>query len=173
MRRSEAVNLQWREVDFVGRCIRLKASKTGTSVRPIGSVVTGMLADIKDRQYPGVCVFPAKRIERAAFGGIPRAWRRIISTSELDDNELNELENFTLHGLRHGFATTANTLGLTLPTVAALLGHAAGGVTAGYIGRIDTVLAAAADRVANQIARQMGDQKSGEIVSIPSMTVSK
>jgi len=60
-------------------------------------------------------------------------------------------------------------LGPTLPTVAALLGHAAGGVTAGYVARVDAVLIAAADKVAGEIARMMGEAKSADIVEHPAM----
>lgn len=172
LRRGEAVNLTWKEVDIDGSCLRLKTSKTGASVRPMGAIVANLLTGIKDRKQSGKFVFPGIRVDGAAFGGIPRAWDRITHADELEDDERLELDGFTLHGLRHGFATTADTLGLTIPTVAALLGHSAGGVTAGYISRVDTVLAAAADRVANQVARQMGEPGFGEVVSHPRFVAS-
>ena len=57
--------------------------------------------------------------------------------------------------LRHSFASVAGDLGYTEPTIAALLGHAAGSVTSGYVHYLDSVLIAAADRVAAEIVRMM------------------
>ena len=58
----------------------------------------------------------------------------------------------TPHGLRHSFASVADDLGLSEPTIAALLGHVGGGVTRGYIHKLDAALIAAADRVSGRIA---------------------
>jgi hypothetical protein len=49
----------------------------------------------------------------------------------------------TAHGLRHSFASVAEDLGYTLPTIGALLGHAGNGMTASYIHKLDQVLFAA------------------------------
>ena len=43
------------------------------------------------------------------------------------------LDGLDRHALRHSFAGVAEELGMTLPTIAALLGHSLGGVTAGYV----------------------------------------
>src|SRR5262249_42366819 len=37
LRRQEACGLRWAEIDDSARCIRLDASKTGRSIRPIGT----------------------------------------------------------------------------------------------------------------------------------------
>ena len=58
----------------------------------------------------------------------------------------------TPHGLRHSFAGVADDIGLTEPTIAALLGHSGGGTTRGYIHKLDAALLAAADRVAGRIS---------------------
>jgi integrase len=173
LRRGEAVNLKWTEVDLDGGCIRLAASKTGFSVRPVGNLVTSLLAEIKSQNASNHFVFTASRVEDASFGGIPRAWKRITGEEELSSDNKQELESLTLHGLRHGFATTADNLGLTLPSVAALLGHSVGGVTAGYIGRVDSFLSAAADRVANQIAQTMGDAVTNLVIERPRFGMTK
>ncbi len=104
-------------------------------------------------------MFPSDRKKGAAYGGLPKAWRRIVSHQSLSSQDRFELHEFSLHGLRHGFATTADGLGLTLPTVAALLGHAVGGVTASYISRVDSVLTSAADKVAREISKIMDCEK--------------
>jgi len=152
MRKGEVVGLSWEEVDFESRTFCLSSTKTGYSVRPMSHAAKDLLLKVKNHQEIGTFVFPAIRAENRPYGGLPRAWARIIGSEELSISDLTVLQGFSLHGLRHCFATTADALSLTLPTVSALLGHAITGVTAGYIGRVDIVLKTAVDRVSNEIA---------------------
>ncbi len=145
LRRGEALGLTWDEVDFDGRCVRLKDSKEGRSIRPIGSAALAVLKDIRDR-VDSPFVIPAPRGE-GAFAGYPAAWQRLAKRASLDD--------VTPHTLRHGFGSVAGDLGLSEPTIAALLGHAAGTVTSRYVHHLDEVLIAAADRVSEAIAAAM------------------
>jgi site-specific recombinase XerD len=68
-----------------------------------------------------------------------------------------------LHTLRHSFATTANSMGLSEAAIAGMLGHARGSVTSRYAHNVDDVLLAAADRVSNTIARAMAGEKPAQI----------
>jgi hypothetical protein len=53
----------------------------------------------------------------------------------------------TPYTLRHPFASTAEDLGQTIPTIRALIGHSGGGdATSRYIHKLDATLIAAADR---------------------------
>ena len=61
----------------------------------------------------------------------------------------------TPHTLRHSFASVAGDLGFTESTIAAMLGHAAGTVTSRYVHHLDSVLVAAADKVATAIHAMM------------------
>jgi integrase len=151
MRRGEVIGLKWSEVDLDGRILRLTESKTGESVRPLSRASVELLSTIRNRGQAGEFVLPAERKDKAAFGGLPKAYSRIIRGNDLDDADRSALADLTMHGLRHGFATTADGLGLTLPTVAVLLGHATGSVTSRYIHHLDSVLLAAADKVAEAI----------------------
>lgn len=171
MRRGEVIGLRWTEVDLAGRCLHLKDSKTGESVRPLGRVATERLRSIQERGEAHGYVFPAERKTDAPFGGLPKGYGRIVQHADLKADERAVLADLTLHGLRHGFATTADGLGLTLPTVAALLGHSAGGVTAGYVARVDAVLVAAADKVAGEVSRIMGERRNGIVIEYPAMRV--
>ena len=60
--------------------------------------------------------------------------------------------------LRHSFASVANELGFTEPTIAALIGHSVGSITGRYIHHLDQTLLAAADRVAIQIDRMLSSE---------------
>jgi integrase len=164
MRRSEVIRLRRSEIDLASRCLRLTDTKTGESVRPLGWAAASLLRTVMARGNSEF-VFPAVRQDDAAFGGLPKAYVRITNHVDLDETDRRALTDLTLHSLRHGFATTADGFGFTLPTVAALLGHAAGGVTAGYVARVDTVLIAAADKVAHAIAHMMGEAKKTSAAS--------
>jgi integrase len=64
-------------------------------------------------------------------------------------------KDVTPHTLRHSFASVAADLGYTEPTIAAMLGHAAGSITSRYIYYLDSVLISAADNVAATIHAMM------------------
>ena len=65
----------------------------------------------------------------APYRGLPRAWDRIAERAGFED--------ITLHTLRHSFATTANMLGCSEPTIAAMLGHSRGTMTSRYVHHVD------------------------------------
>lgn len=144
-RRGEIENLKKTEVDLAGQALRLGDSKTGKSVRPIGQEATALLKAAMGRAK-GPYVFPGIRGDKTPFRGLPRAWGRIVGDS---------LPNVTPHGLRHAFASIAEDLGFTLPTIKALIGHSGSGITEGYIHKLDSALIAAADRVSGHIMEMM------------------
>jgi hypothetical protein len=65
--------------------------------------------------------------------------------------------------LDHSFATTANMLGCSEPTIAALLGHSRGSVTGRYVHVVDETLLAAADRVSGAIDQAMAGEKPAKV----------
>jgi integrase len=66
-------------------------------------------------------------------------------------------EDVTPHVLRHSFASLAADLGFADATVAALLGHVGQTMTSRFQHSADAVLLKAADAVADETARLMGD----------------
>lgn len=147
-RLGEIVNLKWTEVDTKGSCLRLADSKEGASVRPAGRALLDHMATIERRDDCAMVLVPARAGD--VFGGMPNGWKRILKRTGLDD--------VTPHTLRHSYASVAGDLGYTEPTIAAMLGHAAGSVTSRYVHHLDTVLIAAADRVAQAIFEMMTSQ---------------
>jgi integrase len=153
-RRGEIEGLRRAEVDLAGHALRLGDTKTGYNVRPIGIAAFKALNRALERGK-GDFVFPALR-GRGRFQGLGKAWRKIAG---------RRLPGVTPHVLRHSFASTAEDLGLTLPTIGALLGHSIRGVTSGYIHKLDPALAAAADRTSEAIASAMSG--SDHVVFLP------
>jgi integrase len=155
-RLGEIEGLKWSEADEAGGCFRLDDTKEGASVRPIGRPAFEVLARVEKRKG---CPFvlPAVR-GNGAFGGVPSAWRRLMKRAKL--------EGVTPHTLRHSFASVAGDLGFTESTIAAMLGHASGSVTSRYVHHLDSVLVAAADKVARAVHVQMTGAE-GKVVQMP------
>jgi integrase len=152
-RRGEIERLRWDEVDIASGCLRLADSKEGRSVRPLGSAAAKLLANLpKENRF----VLPGRSSDRP-FGGLPKAWLRILKRANLPD--------LTPHGLRHAFASTASDLGYTEPTIAAMLGHAAHSTTGRYIHHLDSALIASADRVSARISAALNAE--GKVVPLP------
>ncbi|HZP98886.1 MAG TPA: site-specific integrase [Reyranella sp.] len=155
-RRGEIVGLKWSEVDIQTKQLRLSATKEGYSLRPLGQAAVEILKTLE--RHPNSDAVFANGDGKTSYQGLPRAWERIAKRAKLAD--------VTLHTLRHSFATTANTLGCSEPTIAAMLGHSRGTVTSRYVHVVDATLITAADRVANVISGALSGGKSADVISI-------
>lgn len=152
-RRGEIENLKRVEVDQRSGALRLGDSKTGESIRPAGAAAFDVLRDALAKTN-GEFVFPSAGSPDKAYCGLPKAFKRIIGS---------RLPGLTPHKLRHAYGSAAEDLGLTVPTIGCLLGHAGHGVTQGYIHKVDPVLVAAANRVTAYIARAMAGRASNVV----------
>lgn len=148
-RRGEIEKLRWEEVDEARHCFRFSDTKEGRSVRPVGAVVFAQLNRRRPDRARGY-VFEGAVAEHP-YEGLPKVWNAIVPA---------KLEAVTPHVLRHSFASTANGLGYTEATIAALLGHAAGSITSRYVHVLDTHLIAAATAVSAHIADLLGAQEA-------------
>ena len=155
-RRGEVVSLTWPEVDLDARQLRLANSKEGYSLRPLGRPAADLLDDITHHAKGETVI--ASGADGTPYVGLPKAWERIAARAKL--------KGVTLHTLRHSFATTANTLGCSEPTIAAMLGHSRGTMTSHYIHHVDATLLAAADRVAGAIAHALKGGKPASVTNI-------
>ena len=129
-RRGEVAGLTWREVDLQERQLRLASTKEGYSLRPLGQAAVDLLNALprhsKEMQYLewAPMVLPTRACQRPG--------RELPSDAKL--------KGVTLHTLRHSFATTANTLECSEPTIAAMLGHSRGTMTSRYVHVVDATL---------------------------------
>jgi integrase len=143
-RRGEALTLKWTDIDLARRTATLSDTKTGRSVRPLSTQACDLLRGI---QTTGALVFPASRGD-GPMGGFNGFWKKLRAFGDLPPD-------VTPHVLRHSFASVAVDLGYSELTIAALLGHRRGSITADYAHHADAVLLAAADAVADAIAKAM------------------
>jgi integrase len=155
-RLDEIEGLLKTEVDSVGMALRLGKTKSGKSIRPVGSVVVAVLKAASAKSNSKY-VFPAITTNIKHHTGLTR-WLQKISAKDVP--------GITSHGLRHSFSSTADDLGYSLPTIKALVGHARAGVTERYIHKIDSALLAAADRIARHIDDTMTGRKSNRVISL-------
>jgi integrase len=155
-RKGEVVSLTWPEVDLEARQLRLAQTKEGYSIRPLGQAAVDLLDGLPRHAKSETVI--ASGINGTPYVGLRNAWGRIASRAKL--------KGVTLHTLRHSFATTANMLGCSEPTIAAMLGHSRGTMTSRYVHVVDATLLAAADRVSGAIARAMAGGKSAKVMKI-------
>jgi integrase len=124
--------------------------ETGVSCRPLSRAACDVLLAAEDQS--NVLVFRATRGGAdVVLSSFKKLFKKILKLAELP-------EDITPHTLRHSFISVAADLGLSEPTIAALVGHKGRSVTSRYIHSADAVLLAAADVVANQILGLMGQR---------------
>ncbi|HWT62501.1 MAG TPA: tyrosine-type recombinase/integrase [Ochrobactrum sp.] len=143
---GEIEKLRWSEVDFENSVLKLEDTKTGKSVRPLGTPGRKLLKGL-ERDPQNDYVFPAKRLENKPYAGLKRFYRALFEAAGFDD--------VTPHVLRHSFASVGADLGFSDSTIGAMLGHTGGGITSRYAHRLDSVLVAAADKIAEEVEKQM------------------
>ncbi len=150
LRREEACGLRWAEIDWAGSCLRLERTKTGRSVRPLGSAALKLLKAIP--KASDEWVFPNN--SNHASADFKKAIGTIFDAAGLQDARS--------HDLRRTFASIAADEGYSDSTIADLLGHSRRGVTARhYIRRPDAALVTAADCVSSRIARALAGASDG------------
>ena len=155
LRREEACGLRWREIDAATQCLRLQATKTGRSMRPIGRAALDLLTALP--RFSDF-VFPSRDGKSSA--DMKKNIAELFDAAGLHDARAQTL--------RRTFASTAADEGYGDATIAELLGHARRGVTQrSYIRRPDAALVAAADRVAERIATAL-DGRLADVVEIRS-----
>ena len=147
-RSGEALGLRWSDVDLARRTATLTDTKTGRSMRPLSEAACAVLRALGGGAGDAL-VFPPTRGD-GMMTGFRKMWDRIAKLGGL-------AEDVTPHVLRHSFASLAADLGYSEPTIAALVGHKGHSITSRYVHSADAVLLAAADAVAAEAARRMGE----------------
>mgnify|MGYP005749331419 CR=1 FL=1 len=149
-RRNEALKLTTDCCLPKSSIITLKDSKTGAQVRVVGKAAL----DGIDFENPS-WLFPAAR-GSGHFVGLPKCIGRVCAEAGIN--------NVSAHTFRHTYAAVAASLGYSEFTIAGLLGHSSGSVTARYAHIADAALLSAANRVSDIIARALkGEDVEAEI----------
>jgi len=147
---SEALGLQWSWLNADKGYVHFPDTKSDGQFRAIGKVAATLAATVP-RRKSNPHLFPSDTGGRQ-FTAASSTLRRLCLIAKLDD--------VTPHTLRHTFGSVAGDLGFSELTIAALLGHAARGVTQGYV-HIDDALRLAADHVSAEIAMLLDERRNG------------
>ncbi len=151
-RKGEIVRLRWDEVDFGTGCLRLRDSKTGAKIIPLGEVASELIAN-QPKLAGSIWVFPSLKTNgETPFMGIEKIWKKVRLKLEMP--------KIRIHDLRHSFASVGVAGGASLPIIGAILGHREVCTTQRYAHLADNPVRAATDLISKQIERAM----SGESV---------
>lgn len=144
-RKNEILTLKRAHVDVYHRCLRLPDSKTGSKIVHLGAPaikVIGAIDEVARNPY----LLPGKR-DGTHVTDLQSSWERIRKTAGLED--------VRIHDLRHSFASMGAASGDSLMVIGALLGHRSAKTTERYTHLADHPVKAAADRIADEIARHL------------------
>ena len=133
--------LRWDAVDLEAGRIRLDSHKTskkaGARIVPLCGAACQLLQGLP-RMLNNPFVFPGHE-KGEALVRLQTSWVRVRDAvpvleekAQVPKKERVNLADVTIHDLRRSFASLAARMGLSESFVAALLGHSAGSVTAGY-----------------------------------------
>ncbi|PHS05880.1 MAG: integrase [Blastopirellula sp.] len=147
-RKSEIVKLRWDEVDAGTGCLRLRDSKTGAKIIPLGQAALNLIAD-QPKIDESIWVFPSMQTQgKTPFAGIEKIWRKV--------RKKWEMPTIRIHDLRHSFASIGVANGTSLPVIGAILGHREVSTTQRYAHLADNPVRAATDVIAAQIDNALG-----------------
>ena len=173
LRRSEVLGLRWRDVDFktglisvrrvrttVGYRVVEKPPKTLDSCRTLSiGALGGLLKLLRDlqaqRRRDGISCLPDDYLVLDREG---KPWHpNVLSTDLADFVSAHHLPPITFHGLRHTFASMANSARVPMYQISRAMGHSNPGITQRiYTHLFDQthgeVLAAVADTIVNASA---------------------
>ncbi|KAF0186703.1 MAG: tyrosine-type recombinase/integrase [Hyphomonadaceae bacterium] len=169
-RKSEIVALQWNEVDFERRLIRLprERSKSGEKYIPLSGTALAILKkrkklsalrkpmrteDAVGKAAKDRFVFPSL-IGDSHAQGLQKAWERVRRRANLDD--------VRLHDLRHSFASFAAADGASLFLIGKALGHTQSQTTERYAHLRDDPLHAVAASVERSLLFSSPNSPTGQ-----------
>ncbi len=149
LRRSEALGLKWKNVDFQHKVISIEDTKNSTEfVLPMSTYLQEMLEKRSKISGGKEHVFPSPTKAGAPICDIRDSIKQVIKHSGVE---------FTEHDLRRTFETIAESLDISYYTLKRLLNHKTGSdPTAGYIVTSAERMRDASQKVAASIAASMG-----------------
>ena len=160
-RLNEILKAHWDWVDWEGGAIILPRSKRGKKPKPI--VLSTIALDIL-RELPRVVghgFIIVGKIANKPRSDLKRPWAAIIKAADIED--------ITLHGLRHSFASAAARQRLGLPMIGALLGHTQAQTTKRYAHLDLEPMREAVEIIALQINGAMASKNAYQALPKPAL----
>jgi integrase len=144
LRSGEILALEWEDVDFNRRILRLRDSKTGARTVPINKQTTDIL---EKHATNGQSQFVIRSVTGEGRPSLGKPWQRIRQRANIDDTA-------NIHCLRHTFASWAVMGGLSLAQTGALLGHKSPQTTLRYADHLTEAVREYSQKTANLIAAE-------------------
>jgi integrase len=139
-RRGELLAARWDDIDLdTGVWAKPAATTKQAALHrvPLSTAACTLLATMKERAS-SEWLFPTPRDKTLHRTDIDDAWEALRKAADIPD--------VRTHDLRHSFASTLASAGLSLPVIGALLGHTTPTTTARYAHLFDDPLRAATER---------------------------
>ena len=145
---SEIRTLKWDYVDFDHSLLRLPDSKSGAKPIYLGAHAVTLLKNIPRIGNNPFVILGRMQGQPASHGFIHETWDKIRLKANITD--------VRIHDLRHSFASTAVSNGMSLHMLGKLLGHRKAETTMRYAHLAADPMKNASDLVGNEIAALMG-----------------
>ena len=142
-RKQEILGLQWREIDFENRQIRLPRHRSKTGERTI-HLNTLAIAELARAPQASEFVFPNLKGGDGHTIGLHKTWRTVRAVAHLED--------VRIHDLRHSFASFAAADGESLYVIGKALGHRHAETTERYAHLADDPVRRLVEGVAKKLA---------------------
>lgn len=117
LRKGEILSLEWRDINFPTKHLTVRGTNTKNSNTrhiPLNTVALKMLKQWKSQDKFNKYIFHAG--DGIKLANFKKSYRNLLKQARI--------ENFTIHDLRHHFASKLVMSGVPLNTVRELLGHA-------------------------------------------------
>jgi integrase len=147
-RRSEILNLRWREVDLARGLLVLPDSKTGAKLIHLSAPAVEVLDKLPHMDANEFVIAGGKA--GAPYVGLNAIWEDIRAAAGMPD--------VRLHDLRHTYASVGAGASLGLPIIGKLLGHSQAQTTARYAHLADDPLRKASNTIGATIATAMSER---------------
>jgi len=136
-RREEVAGIQWTDIDFQWKTIRIADKVEGERSIPMTPYVESLLLDLKRRNEtppPKYRILNGKKIENDLANWSPSKWvfqSRRAKNGRLQDPSIQHraacasagIDGLTIHGLRRSFGTLAEWVECPAGVVAQIMGH--------------------------------------------------
>lgn len=151
MRVGEVLGLRWEYVDVERSAIFLPDSKTGAKVVPLAAPALELIVGTRPTLGTPFIIAGSKTGTATHYRTLHAAWGELCAAARIEDARI--------HDLRHSVASVGAGLGLGLPVIGRLLGHASSRTTQRYAHLDDDPLRAAAARIAETITAALHSGK--------------
>lgn len=157
-RKSEILNLRWKDVDLERRRLVIPDHKTSRKTRkprvlPVSAPAAQLLAELpRTKDHPFVI---EGQLKKKPLTTIQVPWRRVLQEAKIE-------ERTRLHDIRHSVASNAVDAGMSLPLIGALLGHRSAQSTERYAHLSDDPVRKAAESVSAGIAAALEGKVADE-----------